>query len=154
MFLNLHVCDTSLHYSPFFVQEEDKQACLIIIQCDYHQVNNNLIACACYCIYNIRAKALLRGPKCATHVLFIIHLPVQATQTSFMGFQGGSWVCCHIDELRSSEMTLTLDVAQSASISKLFSGEAFSAVRCQEEEDVSSTSPQCTHLHSCIQTAA
>ena len=144
-----------IYYSPFFVRETEERACLLIIQCDFDHADDNLIACACYCIYNMRAKALLDGHKCTTHVLFIIHLPVQATQSSFMGFQGGPWVCCHIDELRSSsEVTLTLEMAQSASISSVFRGNAFSTAEGQEEKDVCSMTSQCTRLNSCIQAAA
>ena len=79
-------------------------------------MDGDLIACARYRIYDMRAKALLQfssGLSHTTHVLFIIHLPVQAVQSSFVGFQGDPWVSCHIDELRrSSEGTLTLKVAQ------------------------------------------
>lgn len=106
--------------------EDEKQACLLIIQCDFSHADGDLIACARYRIYDMRAKALLEdssGPRPATHVLFIIHLPVQAVQTSFVGFQGDPWVSCHIDELRKSkEGALTLEVAQGALISELFYG--------------------------------
>ena len=103
------------------------QACLLIIQCDFGHMNGDLIACARYRIYDMRAKALLhlssRPQSHTTHVLFIIHLPVQAMHSSFVGFQGEPWVSCHIDELRkSSEGALTLEVAQGVPISELFYG--------------------------------
>lgn len=141
--------------SPLFAQERDQQR-LIIIQCDFNHVDDNLIACACYCIYNIRANAFLSsGPKCATHVLFIVHLPIQDTRSPFMGFQGGPWMCSHIDELRgSSDVTLTLEMAQGASISELFCGEAFSTTSDQEEKQIPTIHSQCSRLHSCIQAAA
>lgn len=136
--------------------QKDNKQCLLIIQCDLNHVDDNLIACARYCIYNIRANALLNsGSKSTPHVLFIIHLPAQATQSSFKGFQGGSWVCCHIDELRSSsDGTLTLERVQGASMSELFYGKVFSRNGDQEEAEVSSTHLQCIRLNSCIQAAA
>ena len=107
-------------------REDERQACLLIIQCDFGHADGDLIACARYRIYDMRAKALLQfssGLSHTTHVLFIIHLPVQAVQSSFVGFQGDPWVSCHIDELRrSGEGTLTLEVAQGAPISELFYG--------------------------------
>ena len=43
--------------------------------------------------------------------------------SSFVGFQGSPWICCHIDELRSSgEGELTIDAAQNIPISCLFYG--------------------------------
>ena len=107
-------------------REDEREACLLIIQCDFGHADGDLIACARYRIYDMRAKALLQfssGLSHTTHVLFIIHLPVQAVQSSFVGFQGDPWVSCHIDELRrSGEGTLTLEVAQGAPISELFYG--------------------------------
>ena len=73
----------------------------------------------------MRAKALLSKSQSIpiTHVLFIIHLPVQAVQSSFVSFQGDPWVSCHIDELRASEEgAITLEGAQGVSISELFYG--------------------------------
>ena len=97
---------------------------LLIIQCDSGHTDGDLIACARYRIYDMRAKALLHKEaqgSCVAHVLFIIHLPVQAAGSSFVGIQGDPWLSCHIDELReSSESTLTLEGAQGASISEIF----------------------------------
>ena len=127
-----------LQCSPLFVRgENDRDGCkadnspqkyLLIIQCDSGHINGDLIACARYRIYDMRAKALLNKDgesrrNCLTHVLFIVHLPVQAVQSSFVGFQGDPWVSCHIDELRTSdEGALTLEGAEGASISELFYG--------------------------------
>ena len=117
----------TFNYSSHFLRREDeRETCLIIIQCDFGHVDGDLIACARYRIYDMRAKALLQfssGLRHTTHVLFIIHLPVQAVQSSFVGFQGDPWVSCHIDELRRScGGTLTFEVAQGAAISELFYG--------------------------------
>ena len=105
--------------------QDSEEACLLIIQCDSGHINGDLIACARYRIYDMRAKALLSKSQCIpiTHVLFIIHLPVQAVQSSFVSFQGDPWVSCHIDELRASEEgAITLEGAQGVSISELFYG--------------------------------
>ena len=102
-------------------EEGSEKACLLIIQCD----SGHNIACARYRIYDMRAKALLSKSQWIpiTHVLFIIHLPVQAVQSSFVSFQGDPWVSCHIDELRASEEgAITLEEAQGVSISELFYG--------------------------------
>ena len=100
-------------------------ASLLIIQCDSGHLHGDLIACARYRIYDMRAKALLNKYQIShtTHVLFIIHLPVQTVQSSFVGFQGDPWISCHIDELRPSEKgASTLEGAQGVPISRLFYG--------------------------------
>ena len=73
----------------------------------------------------MRAKALLSQSQSShtTHVLFIINLPVQVAQSSFVGFQGHPWVSCHIDELRPGEKgAITLEGAQGVAVSELFYG--------------------------------
>ena len=73
----------------------------------------------------MRAKALLNQSQGShtTHVLFIINLPVQVAQSSFVGFQGDPWVSCHIDELRPGEKgAITLEGAQGVAVSELFYG--------------------------------
>ena len=73
----------------------------------------------------MRAKALLSQSQSShtTHVLFIINLPVQVAQSSFVGFQGDPWVSCHIDELRPGEKgAITLEGAQGVAVSELFYG--------------------------------
>ena len=105
--------------------EESQTAILLIIQCDSGHLNGDLIACARYRIYDMRTKALLNKYQRThtTHVLFIIHLPVQTVQSSFVGFQGDPWISCHIDELRPSEKgAITLEGAQGVPISRLFYG--------------------------------
>ena len=100
-------------------------ASLLIIQCDSGHLHGDLIACARYRIYDMRAKALLNKYQIShtTHVLFIIHLPVQTVHSSFVGFQGDPWISCHIDELRPSEKgAITLEGAQGVPISRLFYG--------------------------------
>ncbi len=103
----------------------DTDAHLLIIQCDSGHVDGDLIACARYRIYDERAKSKIQnsihGKEGNTHVLFIIHLPRQATTSSFVGYQGDPWISTHIDDIRSpTEATLTLYQAMDASISDLF----------------------------------
>ena len=113
-------------FSPLFVREEESERpCLLIIQCDSGHINGDLIACARYRIYDKRANALLNRSKShhVTHIIFIIHLPVQVIQSKFVGFQGDPWVPCHIDELRPSDTnSITLELAQGTRISRLFYG--------------------------------
>lgn len=141
-----------LFYSPYFVRREgQRQACLLIIQCDFGHADGDLIACARYRIYDMRTSALQRvgtGPIPTTHVLFIIHLPVQAVQSSFVGFQGDPWVSCHIDDLKKG--TLTLEVTQGVPISDLFYGGTWGN---HSPSVVHQMHAQCTRLNSCIQAA-
>ena len=78
-----------------------------------------------------------------------MHLPrqIDATNSSFVGFQGGSWISAHIDDIRPPlESDLTLDDAQNAPISQLFYNGQFmideemeiehSAVITKEDSDV------------------
>ncbi len=91
----------------------------MIIQCDSGNMENDLIACARYRIFDQRFSSSLRTVG-KTHVLFIIHLPVHVA-TMFVGFLGEPWVSTHIDDLRTpTDSTLTLDQAMGASISELF----------------------------------
>lgn len=112
----------SLHYSPSF---SDKNESLLIIQCDSGHLYGDLLACARYRIDDEREKSKLRHTKGngSTHVLFLIHLPRQIdnASSSFVGFQGGSWISAHIDDIRPPlQSDFTLDDAQSAPISQLF----------------------------------
>ena len=115
----------ALSFSPLFVREDDSaSSCLLIIQCDSGHINGDLIACARYRISDMRVKALHNKSKChITHVVFIVHLPVHISQSTFVGFQGDPWISCHIDQLRpSGENDITLEVAQRMSVSQIFYG--------------------------------
>ena len=110
------------HYSPSF---SDKDESLLIIQCDSGHLYGDLLACARYRIDDEREKSKFRHTKGngSTHVLFLIHLPRQIdnASSSFVGFQGGSWISAHIDDIRPPlRSDFTLDDAQSAPISQLF----------------------------------
>jgi len=108
---------------------------LTVIQCDSGYSNGDLIACARYRIYDLKAKdgdkdGNLNRRGFNTHVLFIIHLPRQAHSSSFISFQGDPWISAHIDDLRpNSDTTVSASRAINLSISELFLG-----VVCDEDE--------------------
>ena len=89
-------------------------------------IADDLVACARNRVYDMCAKAARESKTddvLGTHVLFVIYLPVQTLHSSLVGFQGDPWISAHIDEIRpTSDGTLTLDIAQGVSISKLFYG--------------------------------
>ena len=91
-----------------------------MIQCDSGHINGDLIACARYRIYDLRAKA---DEDQTTHVLFIIHLPRQIS-SSLVGFQGEPWISAHIDDLKPTgeDVVELQDVINGACISDLFIG--------------------------------
>ena len=125
-------------FSPAFSGDSHKvnKDCLLIIQCDSGHLYGDLLACARYRIDDERAKIKWRKGQGLTHVLFVIHLPRQAEthKTSFVGFQGGSWISAHIDDIRAPpESALTLDDALSSPISQLFYSKTFESAAGSEE---------------------
>ena len=125
-------------FSPAFTRDSHKvnKDCLLIIQCDSGHLYGDLLACARYRIDDERAKIRWREGQGSTHVLFVIHLPRQAEthKTSFVGFQGGSWISAHIDDIRAPpESALTLDDALSSPISQLFYSKTFESAAGSEE---------------------
>ena len=164
-----------LNFSPLFSQREEclNGPSLLIIQCDFDHVDGNLIACARYRIYDERAKALLKaGGRIfhPTHVLFIIHIPIHAIHSSFVGYQGYHWESCHIDELRkNSEGGFNIKDVQEISISGFFyrtqeiCNDTSHGIQEEILEADSTAFPQnnirklhlqCIRLNSCIQAAA
>jgi hypothetical protein len=146
---------------------------LVIIQCDSGQMTGDLIACARYRIYDLKAKA---AHNMATHVLFVIHLPRNNANSSFVGFQGDPWLSYHIDDLRpTNSISVSVKDAITRTISELFVGSGIPSRNedCSEdclnsEGDISPLEPAemrstCTfesktashrRLHGCIQAAA
>ena len=128
--------------SPSFSNQDDS---LLIIQCDSGHLYSDLLACARYRIDDEREKKRLRTSSGHTHVLFIINLPRQTnSDSSFVGFQGGSWISAHIDDIRApSESALTLNDAHSAPISALFYSGVFTshheAMETDEQESQGSS---------------
>lgn len=56
-------------------------------------------------------------------MVFVIHLPHQAANSSFVGFQGDPWISVHIDDLRpTSPSTIMPYEAMGTAISQLFMG--------------------------------
>lgn len=121
--------------SPIFTATEPKER-LLIIQCDTGHLYGDLIASARYRIDDQREEVYrLKKEKsidCGlTHVIMIVNLPRYVKTRSkknfmFVGFQGGSWISAHIDDVHVTKNTgITLNDAMSASISELFYSKPF-----------------------------
>ena len=140
----------------------------MLIQCDSGHLCGDLIACARYRLYDLRAKAI--DNHCTTtHVLLIVHLPRKTPTSSFVGFQGSPWICYHLDELQAhdDDMLSTQDALQKP-ISELFYADSFDSEFVfpnplnDSDEDLSASGSeinknslyQCRRLHNCIQAAA
>ena len=142
------------HFSAAFEANKDT---LLIVQCDSGHLNGDLIACARYRIYDKRSKTHQEQYKTSTHVLFIIHLPRKAPGSSFVGFQGEPWVCCHVDDLQAlGDDYFSLHSALDMPISDLFYNQEFvSEITDTQQVPVSGeVKHQCRRLHNCIQAAA
>lgn len=82
-------------------------------------MNGDLIACARYRIYDLKAQA---DEGQITHVLYIVHLPRQ-TSSSLVSFQGDPWISAHIDDLMpSANDVIAPHEAVGVPISNLFIG--------------------------------
>ena len=56
-------------------------------------------------------------------MVFVIHLPHQAANSTFVGFQGDPWISVHIDDVRpTSDCTIMPYEAMGTAISQLFLG--------------------------------
>ena len=140
---------------------------LLILQCDAGHLFGDLIACARYRIDDEREKAFRLRERNeyegVAHVLSIVHLPRRVWSRhrkafSFVGFQGGSWISAHIDDIHvSAESGLNLNDAMSAPISQLFyngnfksveeidpdyAHKAYKALECASIKDESPVSPE------------
>ena len=121
--------------SPMFKisEESGPEQRLVIIQCDVGHLNGDLIACARYRIYDLRAKA---DDEQITHTLFIINLPRHVANSSFIGFQGDPWISSHIDDLRpTSENEISANEAIGLTISELFLGQCTPEFLAEELEE-------------------
>lgn len=111
-------------------EDETPQTRLAIIQCDSGHLKADLIACARYHMYDLRAKA---DDEQITHILFIVRLPQH--NSSFISFQGDPWISSHIDDLRPmSENTISDSEANKLTISELLIG-AIDSAKDQEIEE-------------------
>lgn len=105
---------------------------LVIIQCDSGRGTGDLIACARYRVYDLKAKAT---KKLNSHILFLIHLPRNVTNSSFVCFQGDPWVSFHIDDLRpTDDIAISVGEAIGMTISELFRGNASGVTSSRHEE--------------------
>lgn len=144
---------------------------LLILQCDSGHLDGELIACAKYRIVDEWIKKRDNRALAITHVLVIIHLPMQAKLSSFVGFQGGSWTSVHIDELVPDDdlYGVSPEVVTPESISELFCVspkqelvvlEPVNVMQPKQDRHVSADAQQGKHyqqqywrLHNCIQAA-
>lgn len=146
----------------------------MILQCDSGHLDGELIACAKYRIMDecIKNKGIQNLP--ITHILVIIHLPMEARLSSYVGFQGGCWISVHIDELVPDNDLhgMSLDEMIPSSISEFFCispmpSESIEVMQHAKPDGSVSTSPEQTkkplpqvshcqqywRLHKCIQAA-
>ena len=103
----------------------------ILVQCSSGHLNKDLISCARHKaideLENFRGRQEWKDNYIAlnrkVHVIFIVSLPKTPGGTTFAAFQGGRWLCVHLDDLRSPEATaLTFMAAVKFPFSKLFTG--------------------------------
>ena len=102
----------------------------ILVQCSSGHLNKDLISCARHKaideLENFRGKEewqmnyLEKSRR--VHIIFIVSLPKMPGGTKFAAFQGGRWLCVHLDDLRTPEATaLTFMAAVNFPLSELFS---------------------------------
>ena len=103
----------------------------ILVQCSSGHLNKDLISCARHKaideLENFKGmeewKEEYKAKNRHVHVIFVVSLPKTPGGTTFAAFQGGRWLCVHLDDLRSPEATaLTFMAAVKFPLSKLYSG--------------------------------
>ncbi len=122
---------------------------LIIVQCDSELIGGDLIACARYRVYDLKAKAAQESHDCKAttrqeyqindehlpHVLFLIHLSRQAGSSSLISFQGDPWISHHIDDLKPSlDKVVATSDALKFTVRELFVGTSDSTPMYQESK--------------------
>ena len=101
----------------------------ILVQCSSGHLNKDLISCARHKaideLENFRQRDewetdyVRHGRR--IHIIFIVSLPKVPGGTRFPAFQGGKWLCVHLDDLRSPEANaLTFMAAVQNPLSELF----------------------------------
>ena len=98
---------------------------MLIVQCDSGDGNFNLIAGARHILMEERnyAPELLGLSKIEpVHIALVVQLPrIAGGCRNFVGFQGGQWMCVHLDELRPpGRNTPFIDHLINRPISELF----------------------------------
>ena len=101
----------------------------ILVQCSSGHLNKDLISCARHKaideLENFRQRDewetdFMRRDR-RIHIIFIVSLPKVPGGTRFAAFQGGKWLCVHLDDLRSPEANaLTFMAAVQNPLSELF----------------------------------
>ena len=88
----------------------------------------------------------------AVHIVLVIQLPrMDGGCRNFVGFQGGKWTSCHIDELRPPDRhTPSIEQLIDRPISELFR----SGSKDQEEGDEVTQALAVKILRNCVQAAA
>lgn len=114
--------------------ETQEKKRLVVIQCDFSQTTGELIACARYHICDLRAKD---AEELMTHVLFVIHLPRNVVNSSFVGFQGEPWISYHVDD---DDIAIPVGEAIGMTMCELFIGRTSRRVDEQMDERMSITS--------------
>ncbi|XP_053388236.1 E3 ubiquitin-protein ligase rnf213-alpha-like [Mercenaria mercenaria] len=102
---NLSSFDTEQQFSNkirHHLAHVNKDASLMVIQCDSGDINVNLIACARYCVLDELEK-MREDITAPVHVVFIVQLPRNAR---FSGFQCGVWHSVHIDALLPGDIKM------------------------------------------------
>ncbi|KAL4233165.1 hypothetical protein ACF0H5_007850 [Mactra antiquata] len=116
-----------------------EETSLMIIQCDSGDTNNNLIACARYCVLDEFEK-LRDEIQARIHVVFIVQLPRGA---GFTGFQCGVWHSAHIDDLYTEDMDMpSLRYMQGKSVAGLISGAINDTVPMEVDDEPSKSASE------------
>ncbi|XP_044192717.1 E3 ubiquitin-protein ligase rnf213-beta isoform X2 [Thunnus albacares] len=121
LLLSLHQFDTEVSFCSKirgFLQDAGHSLHILLIQMDLEesQCSDELIASAKYCTMNY----LMSHDEQTCWVIFIVKVSRIASQSQYIGFQGGVWNSVHIDDLRDSEdMSLNLLVFCGTLISNL-----------------------------------
>ena len=119
----------SLLYSRKHISTVKETDTYILVQCSSGHLNKDLISCARHKavdeLENFRQREEWEVDYARLnrkiHVIFIVSLPKLPGGTKFAAFQGGKWLCVHLDDLRSPEANaLTFMAAVQHPISELF----------------------------------
>ena len=101
----------------------------VLVQCSSGHLNKDLISCARHKAidelenFRQREEWEVDYVRCdrRIHIIFIVSLPKVPGGTRFPAFQGGKWLCVHLDDLRSPEANaLTFMAAVQHPLSELF----------------------------------
>ena len=84
----------------FYRESFQTNVSLLIIQCDSGHLNSDLLACAKYRVDDIFTEMSAGADRQASscHILFTVLIPRENSNSSFVGFLGGDWICYHIDD--------------------------------------------------------